>query len=316
MKVLGICAGRKNGNSEILVKEALLACQEAGAEVKMINLFDYHIEHCTGCEGCTMQMGNVQMGKQDKYNGCVLKDKDDMDKIVNEMQTCNGIIVGVPTYDLTPSSLYLKFAQRFLAYELSFRLEIGDVKEDPHTVAGIISVGGSCHDWQTLALEGIGATMFTQSVQVVDAYLSTRNGRPGNVLLRDEQIARAHQVGEHVIQAINTPVEERGWLGDPDQGLCPNCHSGLIFRGEPHWDGIQWPFECAVCGAGGDLVRGEDGKVKFVLAENGLIRDRNKNSARAEHLNEIIKTRIEFFENQATVQEKYKKYKELTFPAI
>ncbi|MDC7302430.1 flavodoxin family protein [Agathobacter ruminis] len=316
MKVLGICAGRKNGNSEILVKEALLACQEAGAEVKMINLFDYHIEHCTGCEGCTMQMGNVQMGKQDKYNGCVLKDKDDMDKIVNEMQTCNGIIVGVPTYDLTPSSLYLKFAQRFLAYELSFRLEIGDVKEDPHTVAGVISVGGSCHDWQTLALEGIGATMFTQSVQVVDAYLSTRNGRPGNVLLRDEQIARAHQVGEHVIQAINTPVEERGWLGDPDQGLCPNCHSGLIFRGEPHWDGIQWPFECAVCGAGGDLVRGEDGKVKFVLAENGLIRDRNKNSARAEHLNEIIKTRIEFFENQATVQEKYKKYKELTFPAI
>ena len=316
MKVLGICAGRKNGNSEILVKEALLACQEAGAEVKMINLFDYHIEHCTGCEGCTMQMGNVQMGKQDKYNGCVLKDKDDMDKIVNEMQTCNGIIVGVPTYDLTPSSLYLKFAQRFLAYELSFRLEIGDVKEDPHTVAGIISVGGSCHDWQTLALEGVGATMFTQSVQVVDAYLSTRNGRPGNVLLRDEQIARAHQVGEHVIQAINTPVEERGWLGDPDQGLCPNCHSGLIFRGEPHWDGIQWPFECAVCGAGGDLVRGEDGKVKFVLAENGLIRDRNKNSARAEHLNEIIKTRIEFFENQATVQEKYKKYKELTFPAI
>ncbi|MBQ1682568.1 MAG: flavodoxin family protein [Agathobacter sp.] len=316
MKVLGICAGRKNGNSEILVKEALLACQEAGAEVKMINLFDYHIEHCTGCEGCTMQMGNVQMGKQDKYNGCVLKDKDDMDKIVNEMQTCNGIIVGVPTYDLTPSSLYLKFAQRFLAYELSFRLEIGDVKEDPHTVAGVISVGGSCHDWQTLALEGVGATMFTQSVQVVDAYLSTRNGRPGNVLLRDEQIARAHQVGEHVIQAINTPVEERGWLGDPDQGLCPNCHSGLIFRGEPHWDGIQWPFECAVCGAGGDLVRGEDGKVKFVLAENGLIRDRNKNSARAEHLNEIIKTRIEFFENQATVQEKYKKYKELTFPAI
>ena len=39
MKVLGICAGRHGGNSEILLKEALLACQEAGAEVKMINLF-------------------------------------------------------------------------------------------------------------------------------------------------------------------------------------------------------------------------------------------------------------------------------------
>ena len=43
MKVLGIVAGRHNGNSEILVKEALLACQEAGADCKLINLFDYHI---------------------------------------------------------------------------------------------------------------------------------------------------------------------------------------------------------------------------------------------------------------------------------
>ena len=134
MKILGIVAGRHNGNSEILVKEALLACQEAGAECKLINLFDYNIEHCTGCEACTMQMGDVAMGKLDKYNGCILKSKDDMDKIVQEMYTCNGIIVGVPTYDLTPSSLYLKFAQRFLAYELSFLLEIGAVKEDPHMV--------------------------------------------------------------------------------------------------------------------------------------------------------------------------------------
>ena len=97
MKVLGIVAGRHGGNCEILVKEALLACQEAGAEVKMINLFDYHIEHCLGCEMCTMQMGEVEMGKREKYDGCVLKNKDDMDKIVNEMQTCNGVIIGVPT---------------------------------------------------------------------------------------------------------------------------------------------------------------------------------------------------------------------------
>lgn len=315
MKVLGIVAGRHNGNSEILVKEALLACQEAGAECKLINLFDYHIEHCTGCESCTMQMGDVAMGKG-TYKGCVLKEKDDMEKIVNEMQTCNGIIVGVPTYDLTPSSLYLKFAQRFLAYELSFRLEIGEVKEDPHMVGGLIAVGGSCHDWQTLALEGMGATMFTQSINVVDQMMATRNGRPGNVLLRDEQIKRAHKMGENIIQAIQTPVEERGWLGDEDMGMCPRCHSSLIYKGDKHWDGIEFPFECAVCGAGGDLVKDETGEYRFVLAENGLIRDRNINKARAEHLNEIVNTRIDFMKHQDIVKEKYKKYKELSFPAI
>ncbi len=315
-KVMGIVAGRHNGNSEILVKEALSAVRDAGGEAILINLFDYHIEPCTGCEGCTMQMGEVAQDHTKKYRGCILKDKDDLDKIVNVMQTCQGVIVGCPTYDLTPSSLYLKFGQRFLAYELAFRIAIGEVKEDPHTVAGIIAVGGSCHDWETLTLESIQATMFTQSMQVVDRYMATRDGRPGNVLLHPEQIARARKMGENIVASINTPVEQRGWLGDSDDGVCPNCHSSLIYPGDKHWDGIEFPFECAVCGAGGNLVKGDDGKLHFEIAENGLVRDRNNNEARAEHLNEIIKTRIEFFQRQGEVAEEYKRYKEMTFPTV
>ena len=316
MKVLGIVAGRHGGNSEILVKEALLACQEAGAECKLINLFDYHIEHCAGCEMCTVQMGEVEMGKREKYTGCVLKDKDDMDKIVNEMQTCNGVIMGVPSYDLTPSSLYLKFAQRFLAYELAFRIAIGEVKEDPHMVGGLIANGGSCQDWQTLTLDAMSATMFTQSITVVDKMLATRNGLPGNVLLRPEQIARAHKMGENIVKAIQTPVEERCWLGEPDMGMCPNCHANLVIRGEEHWDSIKYPFECAVCGAGGDLVRDEKGELRFVLAENGLIRDRNKNESRAEHLNEIVKTRIDYLSRKGETAELAQHYRNVKFPAI
>ena len=116
MKVLAIVAGRHNGNSEILAKEALLACQEAGAECKLINLFDYHIEMCTGCEACTIQMGEVAQGRG-TYKGCVLKEKDDMDKIVNEVQSSDGVIIAVPSYDLAPSALYLRYAHRCLAYK-------------------------------------------------------------------------------------------------------------------------------------------------------------------------------------------------------
>ncbi|MGC6174615.1 hypothetical protein [Lacrimispora sp. 38-1] len=74
----GIVAGRHNGNSEILVKEALSACEAEGAECTLINLIDYNILPCTGCEFCTMRMGDVGMGKADTYEGCVLKNKDDM----------------------------------------------------------------------------------------------------------------------------------------------------------------------------------------------------------------------------------------------
>ncbi|MCQ2530694.1 MAG: hypothetical protein MJ086_05495 [Lachnospiraceae bacterium] len=48
-----------------------------------------------------------------------------MQKIMDVFQRQDGIIIACPTYDLTPSSLYLRFAQRFLAYELSFLLDIG-----------------------------------------------------------------------------------------------------------------------------------------------------------------------------------------------
>ena len=314
MKVLGISAGRHNGNSDIAVKEALLACQEKGAEVIFINLFDYNILPCTGCESCTMMMGEVAMGKRKDYPGCILKNKDDMDKIMDVFQNCNGLIVGCPTYDLTPSSLYLKFAQRFLAYELAFRLKIGAVKENPHMVAGLISVGGSCHDWQGFGLEVLGATMFTNSVQVVDQYLVTRVGRPGNICANPEQLERCHKMGGNIITAINTPVEERGWLGDPDLGLCPNCHGGLVFKGDVHWDGLQFPYECAVCGAGLDFVDG-----KFQIVENGLCRDRNVDEARGYHLDEIVATRIAFFkqlEEDPTLKERIAKYKEIKFPAI
>lgn len=65
MKVMAICAGRKNGNGEILAKEALSAAQAMGAEVEMINLFDYNILPCTGCEGCTIRRARQGLDEDD-----------------------------------------------------------------------------------------------------------------------------------------------------------------------------------------------------------------------------------------------------------
>ena len=75
-KVMGVTAGRKDSNSEILLKEALLVCQEQGAEITMINLKDYELLDCTGCTSCTMGMS---MGK---HTGCALDNKDDKKKIM------------------------------------------------------------------------------------------------------------------------------------------------------------------------------------------------------------------------------------------
>ena len=146
-KVMGITAGRKNGNSEILLKEALTVCEEAGADVTMINLRDFHLVDCTGCTSCTKAMS------QGKYNGCVLDNKDDK-KIMDAMLAQDAVIFSVPTYDLMPASVYLTFAQRSLSYETSFLETIGAI-EHRDRVAGLISVGGSTRSWQSMALEGL-----------------------------------------------------------------------------------------------------------------------------------------------------------------
>lgn len=264
-----------------------------------------------------MQMGAIAQDPTKEYKGCVLKDKDDVDRLIAEMHTCNGVLIAVPTYDLMPSSLYTRFAQRFLAYELSFLLQIGVVKENPHTVAGLIAVGGSMHDWQPLALESLQATMFTMSLQVVDRYMVQRSARPGSMLIFPEQVERCREMGEHIWEAMETPFDQRTWLGDPDDGVCLNCHSSLVYPGDEHWDGVEFPWECAVCGAGGDLVVDEKtGKPRLRIAENGLIRDRNDDKARAEHLNEIIKTRIEFMQKKDSVADQAEHFRTLSFPAV
>ncbi len=312
VKVMGIAAGRKNSNSEILLKEALMYCEEAGAEVTMINLKDYNILDCTGCTSCTMGMS------QGKSTRCVLDEKDDKKKIMDVMLAQDAVIFSVPTYDLMPASAYLTFAHRSLSYETAFLETIGAI-EHKDRVAGLIAVGGSTRSWQSMALEGLQATMFTTDMKVVDMILAARVPGLAQCLLDDGLIARARQLGEHIMAAVNTPVKDRKWLGDEDMGWCPNCHSNALTLGEKQWDGLYYPIECQVCGAGGTLEQTEEGKWKFVIQKDGLLKDRTTVEGRAKHLEEIAHTQGGFYanpENRKIVQEKLEKYKEKQFQAI
>lgn len=252
-KVMGIAAGRKNSNSEILLKEALTVCEAQGAEVTMINLRDFHILDCSGCTACTKAMS------QGKHIGCTLDGKDDKKKIMDVMLNQDAVIFSVPTYDLMPASAYLTFAHRSLSYETSFLETIGAI-EHRDRVAGLISVGGSTRAWQSMALEGLQATMFTTDMKVVDMLLATRVPAPAQCLLDDKLMARARALGEHIMQAVATPAADRKWLGEEDMGWCPNCHSNALVLGEMQWDGLHYSIECQVCGAGGTLEKTEDGK--------------------------------------------------------
>ena len=312
VKVMGITAGRKDSNSEILLKEALMYCEEAGAEITMVNLKDYHIESCTGCTSCTRGMA------QGKNVGCVLDAKDDKKKIMEVMLAQDAVIFSAPTYDLMPNAEYLIFAQRSLSYETAFLETIGAI-EHKDRVAGLICAGGSTRAWQSMALEAMQATMFTTDMKVVDMILATRVPGRAQCLLDEGLMARARKMGENIMTAVRTPAGERTWLGDEDMGWCPNCHSNALVLGEPQWDGLHYPVECQVCGAGGNLEKAGDGKWKFIIREDGYLKDRTTVAGRARHLEEIGCTEGGFYgdsEKLKLVQERLQKYKDKQFKSV
>ena len=47
MKMLGLTCGSKKGNSEILIKSALMGAEELGMEVELLRMSDLDIRPCT-----------------------------------------------------------------------------------------------------------------------------------------------------------------------------------------------------------------------------------------------------------------------------
>jgi multimeric flavodoxin WrbA len=91
MKLLGIVGSpRKNGNTEILVKEALKLAIEAGWQTDLFLLSEKTVAPCDACGGCR------------RTESCVIKD--DMQELYQLMNQANGIILASPVYFGTVSA--------------------------------------------------------------------------------------------------------------------------------------------------------------------------------------------------------------------
>ena len=128
-KVLAVTAGRKSGNCEILAKEVLMVAEEQGAEVNLLNLHDFNIKICTGCESCTMKMGKGELPE------CIYKGKDDMDRVMEHFLAADGIVISIPSFVLQPQGLYKTFIDRWLPYEVALLIEAKPKLSPIHFIA-------------------------------------------------------------------------------------------------------------------------------------------------------------------------------------
>ncbi|MBI4294683.1 MAG: flavodoxin family protein [Chloroflexi bacterium] len=102
MRVLGISGSpRKNGNTQILLEEALASAREAGAEAELIILQGKDIKPCDGCEACS------------KTGRCHIND--DMQPLYDKLLETDAIIFGTPIYFFSMTGQLKVFMDRTYA---------------------------------------------------------------------------------------------------------------------------------------------------------------------------------------------------------
>jgi multimeric flavodoxin WrbA len=85
VRILGIVGSpRKNGNTEIMVRDALKYAEDSGAETDIFLIAENTVAPCDGCEACT------------KTGVCHIKD--DMQELYEKMKWADGILFGTPVY--------------------------------------------------------------------------------------------------------------------------------------------------------------------------------------------------------------------------
>ncbi|UCC17222.1 MAG: flavodoxin family protein [Dehalococcoidales bacterium] len=120
MKILAIsCSPRKEGNTEILLNEALSSAQKEGAETELYQIADKSIDPCDACSAC-------------KNNGGICVIKDDMQPLYEKINQADGIIFGTPVY------YYGMAAQCKTIMDRSF-----SIPSMANKVGGIVVVAGS-----------------------------------------------------------------------------------------------------------------------------------------------------------------------------
>jgi multimeric flavodoxin WrbA/uncharacterized Zn finger protein (UPF0148 family) len=290
-KIIGLSCGRKNGNSEILLKEALMGAEELGVESEIIRAMELRVKPCQGCETCSIAMGR---GKEAR---CAIKD-DDVPWILEKtlVEDC-ALIVSAPVYHLRPNAYFEAIHERMLPTIFRHPEVLKKTR-----VGAIISVGGGEPEWTPLGLTSIN--IFVQhSWKLVDQMQVNFVTRPGAVLMEEKYLKRARELGRNIAKAMMMPIGKVKYVGDETELSCPVCHCNVLKVPEKLPD-----VYCPVCWVHG-VISSDGEKMKVKWDEEDVKYPRFSERGISTHLELVKSLHMKFFtEDQEEVKERLKKY--------
>lgn len=290
-KIIGLSCGRKNGNSEILLKEALMGAGELEVESEIIRAMDLRVKPCTGCESCSIAMAR---GKEVR---CAIKDDDVPWILEKTLVEDYGLIVSGPVYHLRANSYFEIIHERMLPTMFRHPEVLKKTR-----VGAIISVGGGEPEWTPLGLTSMN--IFVQHSRIlVDQMQVNYVGRPGAVLMQEKHLKRARELGRRVARAMMMPIKQVKFVGDETEVSCPVCHCNVL----------KVPAKlpnvfCPVCWVKGVITINED-KMKVKWDEEDAKHPRFSERGVSTHLELIKNLQTKFYaEDLEKVKERVKKY--------
>jgi multimeric flavodoxin WrbA len=151
-KVLGIVGSpRKNGASAALVDAALAGAAEIGAEVERLDLIDYNVNQCTGCDACLKAP-----------NECPLSKNDDYLAIEEKCTGADAIILAAPSYFQGVPALTKNFLDRSRPMKMQ-KQRLMDKIFAAMSASGLRQSGGE------RVIDQLNAFAITQAMLVVGA---------------------------------------------------------------------------------------------------------------------------------------------------
>jgi NAD(P)H-dependent FMN reductase len=197
-KVVAIVGSYRKGHvTDTAVSAVLKGAQEDGAETQKMYLLDKHVEFCANCRACTQQQAQTGRAK------CV--HDDDMEEILNEIDTADGLVLASPINFSTVTAIMKRFIERLLVFTYwpwgsnipRFRMK------KPNKTAVIITSSG-CPAWlgrilMPNALSVLKAGAKCMGAKVIKKLYFGLVASEEDHKLNEKALKKAHRAGKKLI---------------------------------------------------------------------------------------------------------------------